>query len=71
VNDRLDDASLEVRTKLAAGDAASENVRHAERVSADLIAPATHGRSGIDRWIHSADRRQSPSTGGGRRHRRP
>jgi nucleotide-binding universal stress UspA family protein len=45
---------LTVRIATAAGEVAEEIVRHAEREHADLIALATHGRSGIRRWLHGS-----------------
>jgi nucleotide-binding universal stress UspA family protein len=43
-------ASIEV----VAGPAAHEIVSHAERGGYDLIALATHGRSGVERWTHGS-----------------
>jgi nucleotide-binding universal stress UspA family protein len=43
-----------VRTALSVGDAASEIVRSAERERIDLVALATHGRSGLQRWLYGS-----------------
>ncbi|HLK10640.1 MAG TPA: universal stress protein [Candidatus Binatia bacterium] len=57
----LDDVTLRlarggptVRTAVATGDPATEIVRHAERAHADVIALATHGRTGVRRWLHGS-----------------
>ncbi|HEY2388904.1 MAG TPA: universal stress protein [Candidatus Binatia bacterium] len=50
----LRDAGVTVRTVTAAGDPATEIVRLAEREGADFIAIATHGRSGIGRWLYGS-----------------
>jgi len=51
---RVQEAPLGVRSELAVGDAAPEIVGCAERSHVDLIALATHGRSGIGRWLHGS-----------------
>jgi nucleotide-binding universal stress UspA family protein len=40
-----------VRTAVAVGETTAEIVRFAERESIDLVALATHGRSGMQRWL--------------------
>jgi nucleotide-binding universal stress UspA family protein len=47
-------AGISVRTVTAAGDAPAEIVRYAERAGIDLIALATHGRSGVQRWLYGS-----------------
>jgi nucleotide-binding universal stress UspA family protein len=43
-----------VETAVRAGEAAAEIVRYAEQERIDLIALATHGRSGMQRWVHGS-----------------
>jgi nucleotide-binding universal stress UspA family protein len=45
---------LPIHTAVSAGIAAKEIVRFAERERIDLVALATHGRSGLGRWIHGS-----------------
>ncbi|MBI4564189.1 MAG: universal stress protein [Planctomycetes bacterium] len=47
----LQDAGLETRVLIVSGDAGKEIPRHAEALKVDLIALATHGRSGLDRMV--------------------
>jgi nucleotide-binding universal stress UspA family protein len=49
-------ADTGVRTSVAVvlGDPAQEIVRYAEREGFDLVALATHGRSGVQRWAHGS-----------------
>jgi nucleotide-binding universal stress UspA family protein len=47
-------AGISVRTVAVAGDPAAEIVRYAEREGIDLIALATHGRSGMQRWFYGS-----------------
>jgi len=42
---------IQVRAELAVGHAAEEILKHAAANKADLILMATHGRSGIRRWM--------------------
>src|SRR5690606_38992125 len=42
---------VSARTAVAVGDAAAEMVRYADQVGMNLIALATHGRSGLQRWL--------------------
>jgi nucleotide-binding universal stress UspA family protein len=51
---RLREAGLTVTTVVGVGQAAAEIVRCAEHERIDLIALATHGRSGVQRWIHGS-----------------
>ena len=45
------DKLIKVQGKLAIGYAAEEILRYADENAVDLIAMATHGRSGLKRWI--------------------
>jgi nucleotide-binding universal stress UspA family protein len=47
----LSAACIPVRTEVRKGDPALEILRAADDLSADLIAMATHGRSGPSRWV--------------------
>ena len=51
VTERIAGAGFAVQTAVCAGEAAAEIVRYAERERIDLIALATHGRSGMQRWV--------------------
>jgi len=51
---RLTDAGVKVRSQLTVGDAATEIVGYAQREGMDLIALATHGRSGLQRWFYGS-----------------
>jgi nucleotide-binding universal stress UspA family protein len=51
---RLRETGLTVRTATAAGEAAVEIERWAAREHVDLIALATHGRSGLGRWLYGS-----------------
>ena len=48
---RLAAGGIEVETVVAHGEPSEEIVREAEERNVDLIAMATHGRSGIGRWL--------------------
>jgi len=50
----LGEAGVTVRTVVAAGDPATEIVRMADGEGVDLVALATHGRSGMQRWLHGS-----------------
>jgi nucleotide-binding universal stress UspA family protein len=50
----LDAGGLTVRTAVVIGETAPEIVRFAERENIDLVALATHGRSGMQRWLHGS-----------------
>jgi len=50
VADNLRNKGVEVKVKLSTGDASVEIIKTAEEIDADLIAMATHGRSGLSRW---------------------
>ena len=43
--------AVEARGELAAGDPAEEILRYADENNIDLILMATHGRSGVKRWV--------------------
>ncbi len=51
---RLTAAGIDATVAVVAGHPASEIVRHAEQMDVDLIALATHGRSGIQAWAHGS-----------------
>jgi nucleotide-binding universal stress UspA family protein len=51
---RLSGAGLRVSAEVVIGQPARGIVEHAERNGFDLIALATHGRSGVDRWAHGS-----------------
>jgi len=51
---RLRSAGIAVRTVTTVGDAAAEVLRSAEGHHADLVAIATHGRSGVRRWLYGS-----------------
>ena len=48
--DQLNRKGLFVRSELLDGKAAESIAEYAEKTEADLIAIATHGRSGVSRW---------------------
>ena len=50
----LHGAGVTARTAVGVGDAAAEIVRAADRERSDLLAFATHGRSGLGRWLHGS-----------------
>ena len=51
---RLRESGVSVRTAVSAGEAAVVIVRYADRERMDLIALATHGRSGLQRWLYGS-----------------
>lgn len=51
---RLVDAGIKVQSRVAIGEAAAEIIQTAQQEHLDLIALATHGRSGLQRWIHGS-----------------
>lgn len=51
---RLAENGFKVQSRVRIGDAASEIVRCAQQESMDLIALATHGRSGVQRWFYGS-----------------
>jgi nucleotide-binding universal stress UspA family protein len=51
---KLSAAGLAVQVALRVGEAAAEIVRYAALERIDLIALATHGRSGIQRWLYGS-----------------
>jgi nucleotide-binding universal stress UspA family protein len=50
----IGEGGLAVRTVVRVGEAAAEIVGYAERERVDLIALATHGRSGMQRWLYGS-----------------
>jgi nucleotide-binding universal stress UspA family protein len=50
VTQRLVEAEIKVQSRVMVGEAATEIVRLAQHEEVDLIALATHGRSGLRRW---------------------
>ena len=48
---RLKGAGLHVQTKLLEGKAAEQLVEHARSSKADLLIMASHGASGVTRWV--------------------
>jgi nucleotide-binding universal stress UspA family protein len=54
VAERFKESGLKVRTELMIGDAADEILEYAKKHPVDLIAMATHGRSGISRWAYGS-----------------
>src|SRR4030042_6176345 len=49
--ERLKLAGIKARSKLLTGKAADSLVDHLDKSNFDLVIMATHGRSGISRWI--------------------
>lgn len=47
-------AGLDLKTVVATGPAASEILDFASQSSVDLIVMSTHGRSGLNRWVHGS-----------------
>ncbi len=47
-------AGSDPKTVVASGTAASTILDYAARYSVDLIVMATHGRSGVNRWVHGS-----------------
>jgi len=54
VMQRLSEAEIKVQSQVLIGDAAAEIVRAAQHETMDLIALATHGRSGLRRWVYGS-----------------
>lgn len=54
VAQRLTDAGIKTQSHVAMGEAAAEIVRYAQQDGMDLIALATHGRSGLQRWFYGS-----------------
>ncbi|MBI3801882.1 MAG: universal stress protein [Deltaproteobacteria bacterium] len=54
VTQQLTDAGLKVESQVTTGDTAAEIVRYAQEKGMELIALATHGRSGLQRWFHGS-----------------
>ncbi len=51
ISDRYARSGLQVHTELLKGKVAETIVEYAEKNGADLIVIATHGRSGVSRWV--------------------
>src|SRR5262245_5757837 len=51
---RLTTNGLNVQSRVMVGDAATEILRCAQQDAIDLIALATHGRSGLQRWFYGS-----------------
>jgi nucleotide-binding universal stress UspA family protein len=54
VRRRLTEPGVPVRTDIRAGEVAEGIVAVAECRGADLIVASTHGRGGLDRWVHGS-----------------
>lgn len=54
VTDRLVTAGVTVRSRVVVGEAATEILKTGQQESVDLIALATHGRSGLRRWVYGS-----------------
>ena len=54
VTDRLAEAGIRVQSRVSIGDAAAEILTTGQQAGADLIALATHGRSGLRRWVYGS-----------------
>jgi nucleotide-binding universal stress UspA family protein len=54
VTQRLTEAGLRVESLVKVGDTAAEILRTAAEEEIDLIALATHGRSGLRRWVYGS-----------------
>lgn len=51
VKSRLDASRMSISIKVLPGEAANELVNYLEKSGADLLLIATHGRSGVSRWV--------------------
>ena len=51
---RLVEAGLKVQCRVAIGDAAAEILHTAQQENVGLLALATHGRSGLQRWLYGS-----------------
>jgi nucleotide-binding universal stress UspA family protein len=51
VKEKLDASRMTVTTKVLTGEAANKLVDYIEMSGADLLLIATHGRSGVSRWV--------------------
>lgn len=54
VAQQLTNTGLKVQSQVTMGDIAAAIVRYAQQKGMDLIALATHGRSGLQRWFHGS-----------------
>lgn len=50
----LTDAGLKVSLQVLEGDPATEIIDHANKIKANLVVMATHGRSGLGRWAYGS-----------------
>jgi nucleotide-binding universal stress UspA family protein len=51
VKARLDASRMTVVTKVLSGEVANQMVEYIEKSGVDLLLIATHGRSGVSRWV--------------------
>jgi nucleotide-binding universal stress UspA family protein len=51
VKAKLDASRMTITTKVLPGDPANELVSYMDKSGADLLVIATHGRSGVSRWV--------------------
>jgi nucleotide-binding universal stress UspA family protein len=51
IGDKLRDKGIKVTSEVRVGAPAEEIIKFADEVKADIVVMATHGRSGIGRWI--------------------
>ncbi|MDD5081981.1 MAG: universal stress protein [Dehalococcoidales bacterium] len=51
IEDKLRDKGIKVTSEVRVGAPAEEIIKFADEVKADIVVMATHGRSGIGRWI--------------------
>jgi nucleotide-binding universal stress UspA family protein len=54
VADRLAASGLTVQSRIGVGDAAAEILTTGEQTNVDLFALATHGRTGLRRWVYGS-----------------
>ncbi len=54
VTDRLVAAGITAESRVSVGDAAAQIVTTGQQAATDLIALATHGRSGLRRWVYGS-----------------
>jgi nucleotide-binding universal stress UspA family protein len=54
VTERLVEAGITVQSRVSVGDAATEILTTGQQAGMDLIALATHGRSGLRRWVYGS-----------------
>lgn len=51
---RLESEGVACHPSVREGDAAEEIAHYAEKHDVDLIVMGTHGRTGLDRWVHGS-----------------